>query len=92
MARANTAAFQDQESEFRKTYLNRVLAVRDELLFRLRKTPEQSEKDSLSTMTPFVQMEHSSLPIARALGGRLIGPQPISDAAMYLDGLVRLLQ
>jgi len=81
----------EYETEFRNNYLNRACAVRDELLFRLRKTPEQSEKDVIASMNPMNQMLHANLPISRALGGTLVGPRPLSDAALYLDTIARQL-
>lgn len=83
--------YQDEESEFRKNYLDRASAVRDELLFRLRKTPDQSEKDVLAAFPSLAQRLIGELPLSRALSGKLNGPHSISDAALYLDALARLM-
>jgi hypothetical protein len=83
------------QSEYRKNYLNRASALRDELLFRLRMTPEQSERaveEHLPSTSQFLGGPMLGGPISRALAGALVGPHPIADAAMYLEGLARLLQ
>jgi len=87
----STVARNDYDTDFRKNYLNRANAVKEELLFRLRKTPEQAERDAISGLPTMVQMTHSGMSISRALGGSLVGPHPVSDAALYLDGLARQL-
>jgi hypothetical protein len=91
LLRETTAASNVEAADFRKEYLNRASALRDEILFRLRKTPEQSEEEVLSSLPPMVRMLHSSMPISRALGGVLNGPHAISDAALYLDAIARAL-
>lgn len=91
ISRQSYTDYVDTQSQFRQNYLHRADAVRDELLFRLRKTPEQAEKDVLATLDPMTRMLHDPLALSRALSGTMNGPHAISDAAQYLDSLARLL-
>jgi hypothetical protein len=76
---------------FHKTFFGKGCAIRDEFLWRLGKKPEQAEKDAIASLPPMLQITHGSLPISRALAGDVAGPNPVSDAADFLDGLARQL-
>jgi hypothetical protein len=75
--------------DFRKSYVGRANAVHDELLFRLRLTPEQAQERVVAILaaSPFERFTMSL-----ALKGNLSGPRPIGDSAEYLQALSRMLQ
>jgi hypothetical protein len=92
MSIAMTNAHSDIRSEFRKRYLDKACAVRDEMLLRIRKTPEQAEQEVMANLSPTERAMMPSFPLSRALMGEFVGDHPIPDAAAYLNGLGRLLQ
>jgi hypothetical protein len=76
---------------FYQNYLGRALAVRDEFLWRLGKTPEQADKDVLAELPPILRMMQGPVGLSRAFGGVLAGGHPVSDAGEFLDALARRL-
>jgi len=75
-------------ADYRKDYRGKAIAVRNELLFRLRLTPEQADRRVTESLPPSPFSRH----LAMALDGMLSGPSPIADAALYLETLAGLVQ
>jgi hypothetical protein len=76
---------------FHKEYYGDACAIRDEFIWRLKKMPEQAEKDVVVNLPLIDQTTFDAVSMSRALSGDLNGPRPVSDAADFLDGLARQL-
>jgi hypothetical protein len=73
-------------TEFYKHYMGRASAIREELMWRLGKTPEQVQKDMEKAQSSFGSPWGNMQPmLPRAFLGILAGASPVSDAATYLD-------
>jgi hypothetical protein len=82
----------DFRSGFYRDYLGKAVAVRDEILWRLKESPEEAERGALAGLPLVLQSAHRGIPLSRALAGYIVGPEPVSDAAEFLDSLGRQLR
>jgi hypothetical protein len=81
----------DFSSVFDKQYRDKACAVRDEILWRVKKTPAEVDQDIEKSYDAFPPVFRMHAPLSRALSGVIAGPHPVRDAADYLDALTRYL-
>lgn len=88
--RITSGLFDDFRGKFYNNYLGRTVAVREELLWRLKINGPEADKEVYENVSPSIA-EGRAFSVGLALSGFIGGSDPLTNLAQYLDDLGRRL-